>query len=60
MAGDEAVQGFFGEETGLDEDVVTTGTSGLDEGCELPPSRKPLPLNGIMFLMSCDPGAERE
>lgn len=30
------------------------------EDCDFPPSRKPMPLNGIMFLMSCDPEPERE
>lgn len=29
LAGDEGVKSFFGEETGLDEDVFTTGTTGL-------------------------------
>lgn len=56
---------FFGEEMGLDEVVFATGTTGWRDGeeevedCDFPPSRKPLPLNGIMFRMSCDPEAER-
>lgn len=67
LAGDEGVKSFLGEEMGLEEDVFTgtlTGTRGLWEGEEevedwdFPPSRKPLPLNGIMFLISCDPDPE--
>lgn len=64
LVGDEGVKGFFGEEMGLEKDVFTTGTSGLWDGEEdvedwdFPPSRKPLPLNGIMFLISCDPDPE--
>lgn len=51
LAGDEGVKSFFGEE----------GTTGVRDGeddtedCDFPPSRKPLPLNGIIFLMSCNP-----
>lgn len=59
LAGDEGVRGFLGEEMELDEDVFTAGTGGLIDGEEdvgdFPPSRKPLPLNGIMFLISCNP-----
>ncbi len=29
LAGDEGVKSFFGEETGLDEDVFAKGTTGL-------------------------------
>lgn len=53
--------GGEGVEAELDEAVLTKGTTGVLDGeedvedCEFPPSWKPLPLNGIMFLMSCDP-----
>lgn len=59
------MKGFFREATGMDEDVSVTGTTGLRgeeeevEGCDFPPSRKPLPLNGITFRISCDPEPER-
>lgn len=57
------LKSFPGEEMELDEDVFTAGTGGLFDGEEdvegLPPSRKPLPLNGIMFLISCNPEAVR-
>lgn len=54
-----------GEKRRLDEGVFTAGNGVSDgeedvEDCDFPPSRKPLPLNGIMFLMSCDPEPERE
>lgn len=55
LAGDEGVKSFVGEEMELDEDVFTAGTGGLLDVEDFPPSRKPLPLNGIMFLISCNP-----
>lgn len=61
LAGDEGVNRFFGEETILEDDVFPKGPAGLFDGeeevevCDLPPSIKPLPLNGMMFRMSCDP-----
>lgn len=51
LAGDGGAKSLFGE----------GGTAGVRDGEEgvggwdFPPSRKPLPLNGIVFLMSCDP-----
>lgn len=60
LAGDEGGNRFFGEETML-EDVFPKGPAGLFDGeeeveaCDLPPRTKPLPLNGMMFRMSCDP-----
>lgn len=65
LAGDDGVKSFVGGEMELGEGVLTTGTGGLWDGeedvedCDFPPSRKPLPLNGIMFLISCDPEPER-
>lgn len=44
-----------------DDEVTATGAAGLWEAgeevedWEFPPSTKPLPLNGIMFRMSCNP-----
>ena len=52
--------GLLGEETGLGKVFFHTGSGdfGVAEGCA-PPRRTPFPLNGIMFLMSCDPEPER-
>lgn len=58
---DDGVKNFFGEGTGLDNGVFTTGSGGLGDGKEdveswdFPPRMKPFPLNGMMFLISCDP-----
>lgn len=58
LAGGEGVRSFLGGETGR------AGTGGLGdaedavEDWDFPPSRKPLPLKGIMFLISCDPEPE--
>lgn len=49
---------------GLDEDAFASGAAGWRDGddeaddCDFPPSRKPLPLNGMTFRMSCDPETE--
>lgn len=66
LAGDEGVNRFFGEETILEDDVFPKGPAGLFDGeeevgvCDLPPSIKPLPLNGMMFRMSCDPETDKQ
>jgi len=55
LAGDGGAKSLFGE----------GGTAGVRDGEEgvggwdFPPSRKPLPLNGIVFLTSCDPEPEK-
>lgn len=47
----------------LDDEVSTTGATCLSEegedaeGRKFPPSTKPLPLNGIIFRVCCDPEA---
>lgn len=46
LAGEDGGKSFFGE----------GGTTG--EGWGFPPSWKPLPLNGMRFLMSCDTETE--
>lgn len=57
LAGDEGVKSFFGEEGSA---AVGDGEEDMDDW-DCPPRRKPLPVNGIMFLMSCDaePGREK-
>lgn len=56
LAGDEGVRGFLGEEMELDGAVFPAGTGGLlnseEDVVDFPPSEKPLPLNGMMFLIS--------
>lgn len=51
-------RGLLGEETGLGKGLFKAGSGGLweAEDCDAdPPRRKPFPLNGMRFLMSCDP-----
>lgn len=61
LFGDEGVNSFLGEKTELGDEVLATGATCLWEAgeevedCEFPPSTKPLPLNGIRFLLSCNP-----
>lgn len=49
----------------LDDEVLATGVTCFCEAgeeaedCEFPPSTKPLPLNGIIFRMSCNPETGR-
>ena len=52
--------GRLGEETVLGKGLFQTGLGDFEEaeGCD-PPRTTPFPLNGIMFLMSCDPEPER-
>lgn len=61
LFGDEGANSFLGEKVELVEEVLATGATCLweaaeeAEDCGFPPSTKPLPLNGIIFRMSCNP-----